>query len=94
MLDLFLKRFLVRKSKVSAIKNSIVTDCSQELKEGIPSRLEVYVIPEVLQAVDNEKISILITSYKAAVIPSNNAIGARPCHCQTAKCTIVFSFNN
>lgn len=31
-----------------------------------------------------KKISILITSYKAAVIPFNNPIGACPCHCQTA----------
>lgn len=77
--DCLLKDFLVRKSVVSTIKKSIVADCSRERRGvGGDSLFGSVCDPEVLQAVDNEKISIVITSYKAAVIPSNNPIGARP----------------
>lgn len=94
MLTVHQKIYLVRKSscgEFQTLKTSIVADSSQEQREwGVITSLEGFCDPEALQAVDNEKISILITSYKAAVIPSNNPIGIRPCHCQTAECTIVF----
>lgn len=53
-------------------------------KEGGDSLFGSVCDPEELQAVENEKMSVLITSYKAALIPFNNPIGAHPCRCQTA----------
>lgn len=59
--------------------------CSQETRGGGGGSLFRSVCdPEVLQAVDNEKISTLITSYKAAETSFNNPMGAHHCHCQTA----------
>lgn len=49
--------------------------------------------PEELPAVDNEKISVLITSYKAALILFNNPIGARLLLLSgCCECTIVFLY--
>lgn len=86
----FFKAFLARKSKVSAIKNSTVADCRKETREERRGCPLFRSDPEALQAVDNEKISILITSYKAAVIPFNNPIGA--CPLSLSECTIVLFF--
>lgn len=81
--------FFLRTSEALTIKKSSGADCSQERRGD--SLCGSVCDPEELQAVDNEKISVLITSYKAALIPFNNPIGTHPCHCQTAVSAPLFS---
>lgn len=75
----------MRKSQSLGHQNGIVARKQGLDRVGVPS-LEAY----VLQAVDNEKISTLITSHKAAGTSVNNPIGTQHCHCQTAVRAVFF----
>lgn len=90
MLTVFSSAFLVKEVQDSGhFKKCSVTDCSQDRRGD--SLFGSVCDPEELQAVDNEKISFLITSYKAALIPFNNPIGAHLLLLSgCCECTIVF----